>query len=256
MIRIDFDANLLGQPAAVKYTGPQLPHSRLRRRDYPDQMARNSPSAKDSTAIAINPGLRERKKAQKAELICKAARHLFMTKGYEATTLREVAQLADVGFGTVFSYATDKSGLLAMIFVEDLRHLPPPFDSTPGESDLLEALTRSFMKLFEFWGRNPTLSRIVLPQMEFYGLNPFTEAIRQRRLQAKAELEAWITRLQEARRIRANIDAAQAAETLFAIYTSCLREWITCDPLDMAAGRRLLRRLLALPLGAIVRQAR
>jgi AcrR family transcriptional regulator len=219
-------------------------------------MARSALSSKDTPTSPSALGLRARKKAQKAELICKAARQLFMSKGYEATTLREVAQLADVGFGTVFSYATDKSGLLAMIFVDDLQHLPPPFEGTPSDRDLLEALTRSFLKLFEFWGRNPTLSRIVLPQMEFYGLNPFTDTIRQRRSQAKAELQGWITRLQAARRIRANIDPGQAAETLFAIYTSCLREWINCEPLDLATGRQLLRRLLALPMSAIERPMR
>ena len=217
-------------------------------------MGRSATSAKFVTAPTL--GLRERKKAQKAELIRKAARHLFMTKGYEATTLREVAQLADVGFGTVFSYATDKAGLLAMIFVDDLQHLPPPFEGTPSERDLLESLTRSFLKLFEFWGRNPTLSRIVLPQMEFYGVNPFTDTILARRAQLKGELQAWVGRLQVARRFRANVDADQAAETFFAIYTSCLREWIASEPLDMTAARQRLRRLLALPMGAIERPTR
>ncbi len=78
-----------------------------------------------SHEMAGRPSLRERNKAEKAQLIKEAARQLFSQNGYEATTMRDVAALADVGFGTISAYATDKAGLLAMLFVEDLEHLPP-----------------------------------------------------------------------------------------------------------------------------------
>lgn len=70
-------------------------------------------------------GLRARNRLSKEAAIRKAATRLFLEKGYEATTLREVAEAADVGFGTVFNYANDKAGLLAMVFVNQLRGIPP-----------------------------------------------------------------------------------------------------------------------------------
>ncbi|MDF3086763.1 TetR family transcriptional regulator, partial [Burkholderia sola] len=42
--------------------------------------------------VSANLGLRERNKLEKAFLIRQAARELFLAKGYEATTLREVAK--------------------------------------------------------------------------------------------------------------------------------------------------------------------
>lgn len=204
-----------------------------------------------ATIAPDRPGLRERKKSEKARVIRDAARHLFMTKGYEATTLREVAALADVGFGTVSAYATDKAGLLAMLFVDDLEHLAPLFGDAAAKQDLAEQLTDTFMKLYEFWARNPELSRIVLPQMEFYNSNPFTEAILNRRRQLQADLAVWLTACQGTGRVATGIDTAQAAATVFSVYTSALRDWITGDPVVLADGRTRLLYLLALPSAAI-----
>jgi AcrR family transcriptional regulator len=200
------------------------------------------------------PGLRERKKSEKARLIRDAARELFLTRGYEATTLRDVAALADVGFGTVSAYATDKAGLLAMLFVDDLEHLPPLFGPADAGLDLTAQLTDTFMQLSAFWARSPELSRIVLPQMEFYNSNPFTEQIMQRRRQMQSDLRAWLAACQQAGRVRGDVDTEQAAATLFSIYTSALRDWITNEPIELARGRERLAWLLALPVAAIVPQ--
>jgi AcrR family transcriptional regulator len=200
-------------------------------------------------------GLRERKKLEKAQLIRDASRHLFMTRGYEATTLRDVAALADVGFGTVSAYATDKAGLLAMLFVEDLQHLPPLFGSTDFEGGLLGQIAGTFSKLYEFWARNPELSRIVLPQMEFYNSNPFTDAILKRRQQLQADLALWLAACQDAGHVIRGADCTQAAATLFSIYTSALRDWITQDRVDVEEGRARLAYLLTIPVAAIAAAA-
>lgn len=209
-------------------------------------------STRPATPVTTErPGLRERKKAEKAQLIRDAARHLFFTKGYEATTLREVAALADVGFGTVSAYAVDKAGLLAMLFVDDLEQLPPLFNKIDADAGLLDQLTDSFMKLYKFWAKSPELSRIVLPQMEFYNSNPFTEAILKRREQLQTALAGWLKQWQQQGRIATGIDTDQAAATLFAIYTSALRGWITQEPLVLAQGRKRLAYLLAFPVEAL-----
>jgi AcrR family transcriptional regulator len=210
-------------------------------------------STPDSPAApaTARPGLRERKKTEKARLIRDAARQLFQTRGYEATTLRDVAALADVGFGTVSAYATDKAGLLAMLFVDDLEQLPPLFGAADARQPLADQLTGNFLTLYAFWARNPELSRIVLPQMEFYNSNPFTDAILKRRQQLQADLAVWLTACQRTGRVAPGIDTAQAAATLFSVYTSALRDWITGEPVVLEAGRARLAYLLALPVAAI-----
>lgn len=191
------------------------------------------------------PGLRERKKAEKARLIREAARELFTTQGYEATTMRQVAALADVGFGTVSAYASDKAGLLAMVFVEDLEHLPPLFERIAPSATLLDQLVERFMLLYGFWAKNPALSRLVLPQMEFYKSNPFTDTIVRRRAQVQADLAAWLRQWRQQGRLAKDVEPGQAAAALFAIFTSALREWIAQEPPELAQGQERLSYLLA-----------
>jgi hypothetical protein len=49
------------------------------------------------------------------------------------------------------------------------------------------------------------------------------------------------------------VDTDQAAATLFAVYTSALRDWIIQQPMEMAQGRDRLRYLLTIPMSAIER---
>lgn len=197
-------------------------------------------------------GLRERNKLRKDKAIRDAARRLFLENGYEATTLREVAEAADVGFGTVFSYAADKAGLLAMVFVEDLKALPALFPSQEDDRDPLDGLLAGLEKLFCFWAKIPKLSQHVLQQMEFYSGNPHVEAIVARRSQSKHELAEWIARLQAKGKLSLAFGPLESAETLFAIYTSAVREWSATEPHDVNAGMKRLEALMRLPMYALV----
>lgn len=57
-------------------------------------------------------GRRERKKLATRRRILEAALGLFEEKGYEATTVEEIAQRADVAKGTVFNYFPQKRAFL------------------------------------------------------------------------------------------------------------------------------------------------
>ena len=62
--------------------------------------------------LSQNSGQREKNKIEKLQRIREAARELFVKKGFDETTTREIAVRAGVGIGTVFTYAENKRDLL------------------------------------------------------------------------------------------------------------------------------------------------
>lgn len=78
------------------------------------------------------PGRRELNKADKQRRIHAAARELFSRHGYSSVTTQEVADLAEVGTGTLFRYAQSKGELLCMVANEEFRAM---VETVPATGD-------------------------------------------------------------------------------------------------------------------------
>lgn len=200
----------------------------------------------------MESSLRERRKAEKLSAITKAARELFMTHGFHETPMREVARLADVGFGTVSAYATDKAGLAAMLFVEDLERLELLFSAVDPNTSLLDQIMEYFTATFHFWASKPELSRIVLPKLGNPS-NPYVATILKRRAMLRVSMISWLFQAKQLRRVSADCNIEQAAELLFALYIGSVNEWLSSGLDDVQSGIDRLRYLMEIPVNAFER---
>ena len=69
-------------------------------------------------------GLKERRRREKEERrmqILDAARKLLFTKGINATSINQIAKLAELGVGTIYFYYRNKEELFAALQEEGLE---------------------------------------------------------------------------------------------------------------------------------------
>ena len=85
-------------------------------------------------------GLRERKKQQTREALTQAAFALFAERGYDATTLADIADAAGVSTRTIFAYFPSKQDILFATFDEMREALALALTNRPAGQDALGAL--------------------------------------------------------------------------------------------------------------------
>ena len=99
----------------------------------------------------VPEGLRERKKQRTREQIIEAATGLFAERGYQATTIAEIAAAADVAPRTFFSYFPSKEAVVFHNVDRDLDGLAATLrDRLPGET-AFDALRRWIESMFDEW---------------------------------------------------------------------------------------------------------
>src|SRR4051794_12256860 len=98
------------------------------------------------TGPVIEPatGLRERKKRETREALTHAALELFVERGYDETTLAEIAEAAGVSTRTIFAYFPSKEDILFSTLRTLLEALAQALARRPAGTDALTAL-RSFI---------------------------------------------------------------------------------------------------------------
>ena len=94
--------------------------------------------------VPIPPGLRERKKAQTRRAISDVATRLFMERGFDAVTVAEVAEAADVSIKTVFNYFGSKEELFLDREAEVRTAIVSAVAGRPAGDRVTDALTHLF----------------------------------------------------------------------------------------------------------------
>lgn len=95
----------------------------------------------DASDVGLaRPGLRERKKQQTRETIARVALQLFSERGYEHTTLADIADAADVSKRTIFAYFDSKEEILFCGDTAFFERLRQKLEQRPEGATTVDAL--------------------------------------------------------------------------------------------------------------------
>jgi AcrR family transcriptional regulator len=190
----------------------------------------------------VKSGRRELNKRDKLARIRNAARALFIEKGFEATTTREIALRADVAIGTLFLYASDKRDLLLLLFDEELNKLSDrAVAKARRNTPFIDQLLAIFRVFLTYFSETPRLSRYMMQQVTFMGSGVGN------RIQAGLErthqlLAKVIAQAQADGLVNQDVAPLAAAELIFLIYRAEIRRCLAGDPPLIEAGIAALRR--------------
>lgn len=190
-------------------------------------------------------GLRERNKREKLARITAAARHLFRTKGFDATTAREICARARIGTGTLFLYVRDKRELLFLTFEADARALFAEGQAAAERAQgLVEQLLCLFGAFIEYYARDPELSKAIVRELFFRVYEP--GGLGRLTREFADHVSERVSRAQAAGEIRDDVSPAVAAMALFAHYSYWMLGWLGTGMVPRDAVQPGLRRALEL----------
>jgi AcrR family transcriptional regulator len=105
----------------------------------PRKPAKPQLSKAKSTAATVQLGLRERKRQQTRERLTRAAMALFLERGFEATTLDDIAAAADISRRSFFHYFASKEDVVFAWQEEITAALIAAVAARPSDESMLTA---------------------------------------------------------------------------------------------------------------------
>ncbi|MEU6749386.1 TetR family transcriptional regulator [Spirillospora sp. NPDC046719] len=93
------------------------------------------------------PGRRERKKQRTREALVDAAFTLFAEKGFDATTVEEIADAVDVSSRTFFRYFASKEDVALTFQEEQTRAVMAALAERPPDEPIMTALRRTVVEI-------------------------------------------------------------------------------------------------------------
>ncbi|MHC3472200.1 TetR family transcriptional regulator [Streptomyces sp. 7R007] len=186
--------------------------------------------------------LRERKKQRTRDALLRAAVELFTTRGYERTTVDDIAEAVDVSQRTFFRYFSGKEEaalalqeLVVARFAEAVRERPA--SETP-----LEALTQAVL---EGWDSlNDSIESVVPVELylRMYRVIESTPVLLAAHLRRNEEIEESLARVL-AEREGLDVDADPRPRLAVAVFGGVMRvterQWSTGEDFSLEAMRAL-----------------
>ena len=196
---------------------------------------------------SMKPGLRERKKQQTRETIARAALRLFAERGYDETTLADIAEAADVAPRTIFAYFESKEDILLGAEGAFLSQLKRRLDERPSDATTVDAI-RDFLGSMESPDQDAKLRKQVIMA------NPALHAkMRARHAEIEPMLAESIARDlgAEPGDIRPVLVAASMTAALTTVRDRFFEAELACEPVTHEQGMAILDEVLEFLRGGL-----
>jgi AcrR family transcriptional regulator len=146
---------------------------------------------------------RERLKREREERILAAAATVFANKGYHRATIREIAELADVGDGTIYNYFDNKFDLLIGILARlaEVDRLPAELMQA-AQGDVRAFIVNTFRQRLGRLEQAEAMIKAILPEV-FYNPDLRERFYRQYILRLATLFERYIQTQVKLGRVRA-----------------------------------------------------
>lgn len=183
---------------------------------------------------------RERKKEETKERIFQAAMGLFQEKGFDATTVEEICEAADVAKGTFFNYFPRKEaalGYLAEQWLAEAEERATVILAEPGPA--LDKLLAMFTEFAAFYEQERGLARPLVQEWTRQLYSGDAVCLRWQELGANV-----VRRLQECGEINPAVDATRAHQLLESVYHGTVQQWVEATPPPYPLTTELRERLL------------
>lgn len=115
-------------------------------------------AAKDEVAAA--PNFRARKQQAAREIVWDAAIELFLHKGYDETTVDDVAQAAGISPRSFFRYFATKGDVMAYALIRFADQIIAVIDACPEHSSLSEVVRSTMFQISEPALKDPRARKI------------------------------------------------------------------------------------------------
>ena len=198
-------------------------------------------------------GRRAANKADKLRRITAAARDLFIEKGFDGTTMRDIAARAGVGFGTLFDYSSNKRDFLFLLFNPELESvLDESAAAATTEPLFLDKMMAFFGGYYALYARDRAIARAVLRELTFFSEGGEAQKFLGHRARFLALIVDQVKVAMANGELRPG-EPEPVARIIFAIYAWEVRRWLAAEAPSVARGLSDLRELLALQITGFAR---
>ena len=204
----------------------------------------------DPDRTLFEQGLRERGKRERRGRLREAAREVFLERGYEGATTREIAARAEVAIGTLFAYATEKRDLLFLVLNDDLDAMvDSSIEELAPQHPVIDQLLSILRPIYKYFERNVVIGRygiheiflLLVEQPEMLG--PEAKRVAERREKIGRALAEIIDRSKKAGRLSTREPGYAIAQMLMWLHWCNVQSWLSAKSPKAEAGLKGLRRL-------------